>query len=117
MKVVIDGVEYVEAPPKPTGKGLLEALEVRFSSDVGSGTIREYLHALLLAVWEEGEGFSGKRPFGNSGWEFDLYVPLAKEGFLDLGPLDRDVWTEEQLNVARDYVRDLIDAALFGVES
>lgn len=45
-------------------------------NDSGENTIRGYLKALLLALWDEGEGFSGKRPFGNSCWEIDLYEPL-----------------------------------------
>lgn len=43
-------------------------------------TIGSYLKELLLTLWSEGEGFSGKRPFGNSGWEHDLYAPLVKYG-------------------------------------
>ena len=35
-------------------------------------TIKEYLKELLLRLWDECEGFSSKRPFGNSGWEWDL---------------------------------------------
>ncbi len=33
----------------------------------------------------EGEGFSGKRPFGNSCWESDLYWPLAKADVIEGG--------------------------------
>jgi len=46
--------------------------------DSGATTIRGYLCALAAAVWSEGEGFSGKRPFGNSGWQWDVYAALAK---------------------------------------
>lgn len=46
-------------------------------NDAGAKTIREYLKALLIKLWEEGEGFSGKRPFGNSGWEFEIYKALV----------------------------------------
>jgi len=52
------------------------------SNDAGATTIREYLVKLLEMVWEEGEGFDGKRPFGNSGWEMDLLIPLAESGFI-----------------------------------
>ncbi len=58
-------------------------------SDVGDTTIAGYLKELLLALWADGEGFSGKRPFGNSGWEYDLYVPLIEAGVVD-GSLDSD---------------------------
>ena len=49
-------------------------------NDANAETIRGYLVALLDRLWEEGEGFSGKRPFGNSGWEYDLYKPLVRSG-------------------------------------
>jgi hypothetical protein len=52
-------------------------------------TIRWYLIELLAKVWEQGEGFNGKRPFGNSGWENDLYLPLVAGGFVK-GELDED---------------------------
>lgn len=54
-------------------------------NDADAATVREYLQALLCAVWEEGEGFSGKRPFGNSGWEYDLTQPLIDAGLVKEG--------------------------------
>lgn len=122
MEVLIDGVKYIPAPPAPLGKTFGVALELRFDSDAGDDiTVRQYLHELLRTLWEEEESFSGKRPFGNSRWQHDLYGPLAKAGFIDLGPLDEDGepynWTTEQINVAHAYVHDLIGAAFFGVEA
>lgn len=70
-------------------------LDVRMGdNDAGADTIREYLTALLIALWSGGEGFSGKRPFGNSGWDWDLISALAKAGhivamFDEDGYLDR----------------------------
>ncbi|TDD37844.1 hypothetical protein E1287_07240 [Actinomadura sp. KC06] len=70
-------------------------LDVRMGeNDAGAATIREYLTALLTALWSTGEGFSGKRPFGNSGWDWDLIAALAKAGritatFDEDGLLDR----------------------------
>lgn len=49
-------------------------------NDANAATIRGYLKALLSELWDKGEGFSGKRPFGNSGWERELYFPLVKAG-------------------------------------
>lgn len=48
-----------------------DALDLRFyDPDAGAHTtIREYFKLQLAALWAEGESFSGKRPFGNSGWE------------------------------------------------
>ena len=43
-------------------------------NDIGAKTIGEYFEKLLLTLWDEQEDFSGKRPFGNSGWEYDVYA-------------------------------------------
>jgi len=51
-------------------------------NDAGADTIQDYLISLLAAIWEEGEGFSGKRPFGNSYWEYDVYDALVKAGHI-----------------------------------
>lgn len=66
------------------------ALDTAFvSHDIGETTVREYLKALLEEVLIDGEGFSGKRPFGNSGWEYDIARPLISAGVLK-GELDED---------------------------
>lgn len=54
-------------------------------------TIRDYLCELLSNVWEEKETFSGKRPFGNSDWEYDLYKPLVKNGVVEGKMIDQNV--------------------------
>lgn len=51
-------------------------------NDANARTVREFLGSLLLRVWEEQDGFSGKRPWGNSGWEYDLYITLIDAGFV-----------------------------------
>lgn len=44
MNVMIDGIRYVPELEQSKDKGLLAALEVRFSSDAGADlTVREYL--------------------------------------------------------------------------
>ena len=63
-----------------------EALDLKFicgDLDDDEVTIREYFKALLTELWEQGEGFSGKRPLGNSGWQYDLQKPLALAGIID----------------------------------
>lgn len=40
-------------------------------------TWREWISKVLLKLEREVDGFSGKRPFGNSGWHVDLEVALA----------------------------------------
>ena len=59
-------------------------------------TLGEYFDDLLMTLWEQGEGFSGKRPFGNSGWENDVYIALlaaqATAGYISF---DEDGWVED----------------------
>ena len=58
-------------------------LDVKFQSDdLGEVTFREYFHKLLQTLWYEDEGFSGKRPFGNSGWSWDLIRGLVATGLV-----------------------------------
>lgn len=52
------------------------------SNDAGAKTVADYLKKLLRALVIEQEGFSGKRPFGNSGWICDLAYPLVKAKFI-----------------------------------
>lgn len=96
-----------------TNDRLDAALEVSFDSDAGENlAVREYLHALLVKLWDEGEGFSGKRPFGNSGWEYEIYTPLIRAGFIP-GKLDGDGYIDEVDNAqAHAFVRKLIGHAL-----
>lgn len=58
-------------------------------NDAGANTIGEYLIKLLSTLWQEQERFSGKRPFGNSDWEYDLYVPLVKANVIS-GEIDEE---------------------------
>jgi hypothetical protein len=48
----------------------------------GARTVRAYLVKLLARVWEEEQGFDGKRPFGDSGWQTDVYVPMVHAGLI-----------------------------------
>lgn len=71
-----------------TGAQVL-ALPMQQPNDAGAATIRGYLVELLAELWREEQAFSGKRPFGNSGWQYDLYPPLIVAGFVP-GNLDED---------------------------
>jgi hypothetical protein len=60
------------------------ALDTEFESmDIGRVTARGYLKALLEELLLKGESFSGKRPWGNSGWEHELAMPLCKAGVIE----------------------------------
>ena len=69
------------------GKDIL-ALPMQ-DNDARAATIKDYLIALLRKLWADGESFSGKRPFGNSGWDQDLTIPLVVAGVID-GTMDED---------------------------
>lgn len=49
-------------------------------NDADAPTVRAYLTKLLTTVWEEEEGFDGKRPFGNSSWQDEVYDVLIEHG-------------------------------------
>lgn len=63
-------------------------------NDAKAKTIRDYLKALLTRLWREGEGFSGKRPFGNSGWRHEIYKVLIAAEIVE-GRLDEDGYVED----------------------
>lgn len=72
--------------------------------------LKGYMHALLTKLWEEGESFSGKRPFGNSGWEYELYEELVRAGKVD-GQQDPEYGDliEFDEDAANQYIFDYID--------
>lgn len=68
-----------------------EILELKFyCEDLGRKvSISEYFKELLVTLWEKEEVFSGKHPFGNSGWKYDIYTCLVKNGAV-AGTLDEE---------------------------
>lgn len=64
---------------------MINVLDVKLDTDnrAGAHDVRGYLKALLRTLWDEGEGFSGKRPFGDGGWEYELYWGLVKAGLVN----------------------------------
>lgn len=84
------------------------ALAATVEYENGTGTVRSYLKDLLHTLWVEEEGFSGKRPFGNSGWQFDVYQALVRAGVLE-GTLDDEGFLDD---VDRDAGEQLVLAAI-----
>lgn len=72
-------------------------------NDADAGTIGEYLESLLVTIISEGEGFSGKRPFGNSGWEWTMHNGLFKAGLLK-GTADEEGNLDEYDSVVADQI-------------
>ena len=71
-------------------------LDLKFFSEDLEKTlsIREYFIDLLTTLWEEEDGFSGKRPSGNSGWKYEVYTCLVKHEIVK-GRLGEDGYLEE----------------------
>lgn len=80
-------------------------------NDSGATTVRGYLVELLAELWRTEDLFSGKRPFGNSGWQYDLYTPMVKAG-LTPGHLDIDGYVEDMDTAEADA---LITAAIYSL--
>ncbi|GAA2346775.1 hypothetical protein [Dactylosporangium salmoneum] len=93
----------------PTPQQILN-LRLDPDNDSGADTVRGYLVALLAAIWHDGEGFSGKRPFGNSGWQGDFDKAFIEAGWV-AGQLDEDGYVDEVDGEAVDrLVRQAIKA-------
>lgn len=68
---------FDEAPPRP------DILDLQMpDNDAGADTVREYLWELLTRLWTLKDEFSGKRPFGESAWEYHLYKALGRAGLI-----------------------------------
>ncbi len=79
-------------------------------NDANAKTIRAYLKALLLELWEKEEGFSGKRPFGNSGWKQPVEVALIRAGLVG-GKLDLDGYVEDiDYEISEELITEAINA-------
>lgn len=86
---------------KFTNEQLDAFLDQDFKSiDLGDMTPRRYFGELLITLWDNGESFSGKRPFGNSGWESDLAIPAI---------LSKAIAGEVEDGWAEDYDSDEYD--------
>jgi hypothetical protein len=77
-------------------------------NDAGAKNIREFFVLLAAAVWEQGEQFSGKRPWGYSSWDSPVYAALINAGLI-YGTFDADGYLEDFDQPAADA---LIAAAL-----
>ena len=80
-------------------------------------TLRQYFYDLMSTLWCEGEGFDGKRPFGTSGWDYDIYVPLIKHRLIK-GEYDEENEYIKNLDEAEasDFVLTKILHPLFGIK-
>lgn len=75
------------------------------ANNANAATIRDYLKALLTALWREGEEFSGKRPFGDSSWEHELYEALANADLISA--------TRDKYGYLNDFNEDIANELIF----
>jgi len=59
--------------------------ELRFySNDLDDNvSIKTYIKEILKVLWLEPDDFNGKRPLGNSGWQFDLYKAMIEKNIIE----------------------------------
>lgn len=63
-------------------------------NDAGAATIHDYLITLLALLWNEKEGFDGKKPFGNSDWDGEVVETLVRAGLV-AGTVNEDGDTDD----------------------
>lgn len=72
-------------------KEIKDVLNIKFDSDpFGEISIKGYLLSLLKELWVKKDRFSGKRPFGDSGWEYELYECLAVNNVINADITEED---------------------------
>lgn len=118
MEVVIDGQLYIPAPPPAVDK---QWLDVRFYDDTSLNrevSIREFFHDMMQHLWSEMDGFSGKRPFGNGGWEYPVIRALVAAGAISGEVIyDEDGYIEDETydyDEGHKFVVGLLSQLFFG---
>ncbi len=94
-----------------TYEELKKISKIRFVSDELNGnevTIKQFLQELLCTLWDEKDQFSGKAPFGNSSWEYEIYKVLVERGIVK-GTIDEYGDIEEfDTTIADSIINDII---------
>ena len=80
-------------------------------NDAKAKTIKEYLKKLLLGVWIKEESFNGKRPFGNAGWKYEVYVALARAKVIS-ADMDDDNYIQDISLAEEEKANNLIAEAI-----
>lgn len=74
-------------------------------------SVGQYLKILFLNLWNQGIYFNSKRPFGDSDWQFDIYIALAKNEIIHAKFNEYDELSE-LTDENRDYANELIQVAI-----
>lgn len=91
-----------------------DVLNITFESkDLGeTTTIRQYLLRLLTTLWDDEDSFSGKRPYGNSGWKYEIYYALAEEGYIEGERTEDGGWDDMDIETADKLISEIIAEGL-----
>lgn len=84
-------------------------------NDADAATVGAYLAALLRKVWIEGEGFDGKRPFGNSSWHHEVLEALGASGYIRYERDGDGYWQDHDEDAAKRLVVAAINTLVRGV--
>jgi hypothetical protein len=79
-------------------------------NDADAPTVRDYLVKLLHDLWHHGMDFNTKRPFGNSGWHYEVYRALVRAGHIT-GQFDEDGCLDDcDIDLGDRLVREAINS-------
>lgn len=103
-------------PMKYTKEQISQVLKHTCYKDAGyyDGTYKSFLADCLKTLWEEGEGFSGKRPICDSGWEeidgaaLAILEPNIGDSFEDDGETFFEVKDQELYQKTFEWLIDYI---------
>lgn len=77
-------------------------------------TIGEFLVELFSDLWAKGINFNAKRPYGSSGWKYDIYAALAAANVIH-GVIDEDGCVSEINMIEADAIIIGVIKNSFGV--
>lgn len=85
-------------PEKPTVELVLNCPMVENVNNPGelpynAPTVGVFLVSMLGQLWKERHLFDGKRPYGDSSWNLDVYASLGKAGLIEC-TFDEDGYIE-----------------------
>jgi hypothetical protein len=106
-----DTTLFPDLPPERPSPQEVLSLPLPQPNDAQAATLRDYLIALLHELWREADEFSGKRPFGNSDWQYDLYEPMGRAGWIEIY-FDEDGYVHDFTAEAHRQADNLIYAAI-----
>ncbi len=81
-------------------------------NDATAATIRDYLASLAWRVWDEGDGFNGKKPFGNGGWRNDVIAALIQGGAVKGRMVPSEDEGDESDGYPEGWAQDEVDEAV-----